>query len=60
MTLTPLPEQFAETCDASTRLCIAADLTLETEWICSRTIAEWRTHRKSIGRRPCVFLLYAR
>ena len=55
-----LMQAFAETCDASTRLCIAADLTLETEWICSQTIAEWRTHRKSIGRRPCVFLLYAR
>ena len=47
------------TCDATTRLCVAADLTLPTEWIRTRSVAEWRAERTAIGRRPAVFLLLA-
>lgn len=46
-------------CSAATKLCIAADLTLPTESVATRTIGEWRARRKAIGRRPAVFLLYA-
>jgi 16S rRNA (cytidine1402-2'-O)-methyltransferase len=49
-----------EGCAASTRLCIASDLTLETESVRSATAAEWKANRQPIGRRPSVFLLYAR
>jgi len=48
-----------ETCDAATRLCVAADLTLPTERIGTRTIAQWRKARAAIGKRPAVFLLLA-
>ena len=48
-----------ETCDPKTRLCVAADLTLPSESIVSRSIADWRRARTSIGRRPAVFLLQA-
>ena len=48
-----------ETCNPKTRLCIAADLTLSSERISTRTIAEWRRTRAAIGRRPAVFLLLA-
>jgi 16S rRNA (cytidine1402-2'-O)-methyltransferase len=44
-------------CAPQTRLCVAADLTLETESVHTRTIAEWRSARETIGRRPAVFLL---
>jgi 16S rRNA (cytidine1402-2'-O)-methyltransferase len=46
-----------ESCHAKTRLCVAADLTLPSESISTRTIAEWRRTKAAIGRRPAVFLL---
>ena len=44
-------------CSPGTRLCVAADLTLASESIVSKTIAEWRRAKATIGRRPAVFLL---
>lgn len=46
-------------CAPGTKLCVAADLTLPTESITSRTVAEWRREKATIGRRPAVFLLQA-
>jgi 16S rRNA (cytidine1402-2'-O)-methyltransferase len=48
-----------EACHAQTRLCVAADLTLPTESISTRSVSEWRKSRIAIGRRPAVFLLLA-
>jgi 16S rRNA (cytidine1402-2'-O)-methyltransferase len=48
-----------ETCQPTTRLCVAADLTLETESVKTLGIAEWRRAKAAIGRRPAVFLLQA-
>lgn len=48
-------------CHPATRLCVAADLTLPTEYVRSAKISDWRQQRTVvIGRRPAVFLLYAR
>jgi 16S rRNA (cytidine1402-2'-O)-methyltransferase len=49
-----------ETCRETTRLCVAADLTLPTENISVRTIKEWRRAHAEIGRRPAVFLFLAK
>ena len=46
-------------CAPSTKLCVAADLTLPTESITSRTVGEWRRAKTTIGRRPAVFLIQA-
>jgi 16S rRNA (cytidine1402-2'-O)-methyltransferase len=48
-----------ESCRETTRLCIAADLTLPTESIATRTIGQWRRTAAAVGRRPAVFLLLA-
>jgi 16S rRNA (cytidine1402-2'-O)-methyltransferase len=48
-----------ETCNTSTRLCVAADLTVPSESIAVRTVAQWRRARAPIGKRPAVFLLLA-
>jgi 16S rRNA (cytidine1402-2'-O)-methyltransferase len=48
-----------EACRETTRLCIAADLTLATESIGTKTIAQWRRSPSPVGRRPAVFLLLA-
>ena len=54
-----LLEALLATCDGASRLCVAADLTLATEEIATRTIAQWRRVSAPIGRRPAVFLLLA-
>ncbi|HEY6965914.1 MAG TPA: SAM-dependent methyltransferase [Burkholderiales bacterium] len=46
-----------EVLSESTRLCVAADLTGEQEVVRTKSIAQWRRHRESIGKRPAVFLL---
>jgi 16S rRNA (cytidine1402-2'-O)-methyltransferase len=48
-----------ESCSASTRLCVAADLTLPSESVVTRAVAEWRRAKVQLGRRPAVFLLLA-
>jgi len=48
-----------ECCAPGTRLCVAADLTLPTADVSTRTVAQWRRRRAAIGRRPAVFLLQA-
>ena len=48
-----------EVCAPATRLCVAADLTLMTESVRTRTVGEWRRSKGAIGRRPAVFLLLA-
>ena len=44
-----------------TRLCVACDLTLPSEWIRSATIAEWRKNVsvQTLDKRPAVFLIQA-
>lgn len=41
----------------TTRLCIATDITLPTEDIKTRTIAEWKKQVPEIQKRPSIFLL---
>ncbi len=55
-----LLQAFLDTCQAGTRLCVACDLTLADASVRSATIAEWKCAKTAIGRRPGVFLLYAR
>ena len=49
----------------ATRLCVAADLTLPTQFIKTDTVSDWRKKISSaaggfsIGKRPCVFILLA-
>lgn len=46
-------------CQPSTRLCLAADITLPTAFIRTMTIAQWKKQNVTIGKRPCVFLILA-
>jgi len=49
-------------CRPATRLCIAADITCPTEFIRTKSIADWQKELKKgfvIGKRPCVFILLA-
>ena len=53
-----LLEEIVQTCQPSTRLCIAVDITLETEFIKTKTIKEWKTQLPDLNKRPCIFLIY--
>jgi 16S rRNA (cytidine1402-2'-O)-methyltransferase len=52
-------QALLEACAPSTRLCIASDLTMESEQIATREISAWRTSAPKLGKRPTVFLLLA-
>ena len=41
-----------------TRLCIAADLTLESEFIRTQTVAAWKNRVPDLNKRPAIFLIY--
>ena len=43
----------------STKLCIAADITLPEENIITRTVRQWKSDNMQIGKRPCVFMILA-
>ena len=47
-------------CQGSTRLCIAADITTDDEYIRTLSIAEWKKEKIEIGKRPCVFIILAK
>jgi 16S rRNA (cytidine1402-2'-O)-methyltransferase len=46
-------------CEATTRLCLAVDLTAPTQFVMTRSVAAWRTQVPDLHRRPTVFLLLA-
>ena len=48
-----------QTLSPRTRLCIAADITLPTQFIRTDSIAGWRSQVPVIGKRPCVFIILA-
>ncbi len=46
-------------CRTDTLLCVATELTLPTESVRTRRIAEWKTQKPNLKDRPSVFLLLA-
>jgi len=46
-----------ENCADGTLLCVATDLSLPSEDIKTKSVVQWRTTRRAIGKRPTVFLL---
>lgn len=52
-------KDILSTCAASTRLCIAANITMPDAYIKTKTVAQWKKENIIIGKRPCVFLILA-
>jgi 16S rRNA (cytidine1402-2'-O)-methyltransferase len=53
-------EDILASCAANTKLCIAKNVSLETEFVVSKTIAEWKkTELPDLHKQPTVFLLLA-
>ena len=52
-----LIEALLKTCSNNTKLCIASDITLSTEKIKTKTIAEWKQTKINIHKKPAIFLI---
>ena len=53
-------EDILASCGANTKLCIARNVSLETEFVVSKTIAEWKkSELPDLHKQPTVFLLLA-
>ncbi len=46
-----------ETCHTSTLICIAADITLESEFIHTKTAGDWKKKKPVLHKRPVLFLI---
>lgn len=46
-------------CSASTKICIAANITMPDAFIKTKKVSEWKKEGLVIGKRPCVFLILA-
>lgn len=53
-----LMEDLLQILQNDTNLCIAADITLETEYIKTMKISEWRKNKIDLHNRPTIFILH--
>lgn len=51
-------EDLIKNCSASTKLCIAMNITCEDEYIKTRPIKNWSKSLPSMDKKPCIFLIY--
>ena len=51
-------EDILRSCRPQTRLCIAANLTCEGEYVKTRTVKEWKGKVPDLSKIPCIFLLF--
>ena len=51
-------EDIIKNCRPTTKLCIAANLTCDDEYVRTKTVKEWKGHVPDLSKIPCIFLLY--
>jgi 16S rRNA (cytidine1402-2'-O)-methyltransferase len=56
----PMLEEILKSAHPKTRLCIATDLTSATEFVQTKTIADWQKKVPELHKRPTIFLLFHR
>ncbi len=47
-----------ETCEDSTNICVACDITVASEYIETKTVKAWKYALPNINKRPAIFLLH--
>ena len=50
-------DELCNTLNGSTRLCIACDITLNTEFIVTKPISLWKTNKPDLHKRPAIFII---
>jgi len=53
-----LLETLTKTCQPTTQICVAVDLTAKSEMVRTRTAQQWKTAMPQLHKRPAIFLLY--
>lgn len=53
-----MAEEILRTCRPQTKLCIAANLTCDREYIRTKSVKEWKGKLPDLNKIPCIFLLY--
>lgn len=53
-----LVEDLLAMLQPNTHLCIAADITLPTEFIKTKTVAQWKKEKPDLHNRPCIFIIH--
>ncbi len=53
-----LIENLLKTCKPTTKLCIASELTATTEFVKTKTIAEWKKENIDFHKKPVIFLIH--
>ncbi|BEG97982.1 SAM-dependent methyltransferase [Bacteroides sedimenti] len=53
-----MAEDILNNCRPQTKLCIAANITCEGEYIKTKTVKEWKGKLPDLTKIPCIFLLY--
>lgn len=51
-------EELIKCCMPTTRICVAADITLDTEYIVTQTAQEWKKKVPDLNKRPAIFLIH--
>lgn len=51
-------DDILKACRPQTKLCIAANITCEGEYIRTKTVREWKGHLPDLTKIPCIFLIY--
>lgn len=51
-------EDIMATCRPQTKLCIAANITCEGEYVKTRTVKDWKGKVPDLSKIPCIFLLF--
>lgn len=51
-------DDILQHCRPQTKVCIAADLTCEGEFIRTKTVKEWQKKKPDLSKIPCIFLLF--
>src|SRR6187401_3646929 len=54
-----LMEALLNICQPSTKICLAADLTSEKEFIKTKTVSDWKKDKPDFHKRPAIFLVQA-
>ncbi|MFY9150877.1 MAG: SAM-dependent methyltransferase [Prolixibacteraceae bacterium] len=52
-----LLDELLKNCQPETILCIAVDITLDTEFILAKPVSYWKTHIPEIQKRPAIFMI---
>ena len=50
--------EIIASCQPNTKLCIAVDITLDSEFIQTKSLKDWKKQLPNLNKRPCIFILY--